>query len=218
MKELPWEVERPEGAVTVVLIRHGRTAWNAERRFLGTTDLSLDAVGREQARALGRWLRSPFEALYTSPLRRAVETAACLGGPAVQVPELRELHQGELEGLQVHEAVERYPSFFEDFARDPTGVQVPGGESLGACRDRAREALERAVAEHSPGSVIGLVTHQMVIASLLCTMRGEPLARWRDHGVRNLALSIADRTPGGWSPRLENWRFDDSDGPESPDV
>jgi probable phosphoglycerate mutase len=201
-----------------VLVRHGRTAWNHQHRFLGTTDIPLDEEGQRQARSLAAALPRPFDRVYTSPLARAVETARCLADQPEELPALRELYQGDLEGLPAAEAFGRYPEFFEAFSRDPTGVRVPGGESLGECRDRAMREVEQIGRAHAGGEVVAAVTHQMVIASVGCTVTGDPLTRWRKHGVRNAAMTVLRRGGGGWSLLVEDWRYDDGVGPRSPDV
>lgn len=208
----PWTPPSRD-AVTVVLVRHGQTPWNAQRRFLGSTDVPLDARGRAEARALGTWLSRPFDGVYTSPLRRARETAQHLDPDPEVVPGLEELCQGELEGLAGPAALDRFPSFFRDFRLDPTEVCVPGGESLGACRDRARRMLDRIARLHRPGTVVAVVTHQMVIASVACSIHGEPLARWRAHGVRNVAMTVLARRGRDWDVLAEDWRFDDPRDP-----
>lgn len=214
----PWEGHEPDAGPTLVLLRHGRTRWNAERRFLGTTDIALDEVGVAGARALGLALQGAFDQVYASPLSRAAQTAAHLHPEPVPVPELRELHQGHLEGLHGAAAIARYPAFFAAWARDPTRARVPGGESLGECRDRALQAVEAIADRHAPGEVVALVTHQMVIAAITCSILDEPLTGWRRHGVRNLAASVLRRTTPGWRVLVEDWRFDDVRGPEGSDV
>lgn len=174
--------------VRIVLVRHGRTRWNHERRFLGVTDLELDPVGRDEAAALGERLAGTFTAVYTSPLARARQTAAALAPPeAVAIPALRELCQGDLEGLDGPTAFERYPAFFTAFQADPSSCRPPGtsGETLAEVQERALAALAALARAHAPGDRIAVVSHQMVIASVTCALRGAPLARWREFGVAN---------------------------------
>jgi len=169
----------------VVLIRHGRTAWNRERRFLGTTDIGLDAQGWSQARRIGLATHGRFDAVYASPLSRASETASCLSDEVTKIAELMELAQGELEGLHAAEAMSRYPAFFQAWKADPTSVAPPGGETLGSCRDRGLGALSRITREHLDGGVVAVVTHQLLIASTTCTIDGSPLVRWSEYCVEN---------------------------------
>lgn len=187
----PWERIAADGQVALVLFRHGRTAWNVERRFLGATDLPLDAEGTAEVERLAAALGGAFSAIYSSPLSRARQTAEALAPPPIRlVDALRELHQGELEGLTGADALQRYPGFLDSFAADPTDLCVPGGESLGAVRDRALAAVRRIAADHAPGDRVAVVTHQMVIASLACTLSGESLASWRRFGVPNTGSAV----------------------------
>lgn len=173
--------------VELVLVRHGRTAWNAERRFLGCTDLPLDDVGLAEAATLpARPGLLPLTAVYASPLQRALQTARALD-PAPRVhPDLREMHQGELEGLHGEEAIARFLPFFERWVEDPTGVVPPGGEALDAVQARAWAAVCAIAAAHVPGDRVALVTHQMVIAAVCTAAAGAPLRDWRGYGVPNV--------------------------------
>jgi broad specificity phosphatase PhoE len=185
-----WDRIAADGQVALVLFRHGRTAWNAERRFLGATDLALDEAGVAEVGRLSH-LRSVFDAIYSSPLARARQTAEALAPPPILlVDALRELHQGALEGMTGPEAMAQFPEFFAGFAGDPTDLRVPEGESLGEVRDRALGAVRRIAAERSPGDRVAVVTHQMVIASLVCTLSGEALTAWRRFGVPNTGTVV----------------------------
>ncbi len=166
------------------LVRHGQTQWNAERRFLGVTDLPLDDLGFAQADALGTHPDlAKVDAVYVSPLQRAQQTAATLGRPMQVVPDLREMAQGVLEGLDGPTAFTAHADFFRAWATDPTGCVPPGGESLDATRDRALAALLGLAQCHANGDHIVVVTHQMVIASVCATLAGDPLSNFRAWSV-----------------------------------
>jgi broad specificity phosphatase PhoE len=185
--------------VELVLVRHGRTAWNAERRFLGCTDLPLDDVGLAEAATLpARPGLLPLSAVYASPLRRALDTARVLDPAPRILPDLREMHQGELEGLLGPEAVERFTPFFERWVEDPSGVAPPGGETLDEVRSRAWSALCEIAAAHRAGERVAIVTHQMVIAAVCTAAADAPLRAWRDYGVPN----VGTRTLVGDGVRL----------------
>jgi broad specificity phosphatase PhoE len=182
----PW-THLQAGAVNLWLVRHGRTAHNAERRFLGRTDPPLDDVGHRQARALAALMPTPT-ALWSSPLARARQTAAYLGEPTVH-PDLAELDQGELEGLTGPEALARFPEFFAQWAADPAHAPVPGGETLASCQARALAALGAIARRHQPGDVVAIVAHQMVIASATAALAGAPLSRWRSFTVDHVSVT-----------------------------
>ncbi|MFT4622003.1 MAG: putative phosphoglycerate mutase [Myxococcota bacterium] len=200
MKHSHQSLERRPDALIVALVRHGRTSWNAQGRFLGHTDIPLDDQGLSEARALGQVWYGAFDEVYTSPLARAQQTAAELADAPSSDPSWMELAQGELEGLRPEEGIERYPDFFRAWGRDPAAAVVPGGERLCDCRDRAMAALEALVARHAPGDRVAVVTHQVVIASIQCTIRGRPLADWRQFRVGNTAIVGLEHVDGRWIP------------------
>jgi broad specificity phosphatase PhoE len=123
----------------LVLVRHGRTEWNRERRLVGRSDVELDEVGREQARRVGRRLTGVVE-LRTSPLRRARETAELLGiGLDATVDEaFIELDYGSSEGLMLTEVT---PERWATVRADVT-TRWPGGESLADVQARVGDACE----------------------------------------------------------------------------
>lgn len=187
----------PSGVV-VCLVRHGQTSWNASGRFLGRSDVPLDAVGSRQAAALSLAVGRRFAALYASPLRRARDTALALHVEPRIVDALAELDQGELEGLDGPTAIARFPDFFSEWERDPATAVVPGGEPMGALQRRVLDALDAIAGAHRPGEVIGVVTHQLAIASTACAIAREPLTRWRDHRVGNAQMTVLWSGAGAW--------------------
>ena len=177
----------PEPSTLLILVRHGRTAWNAEGRFLGRTDLPLDEEGREQARACAAQLPWTLDAVYSSSMLRARQTARAFGEPVV-VPGLQELDQGDLDGLAAAEAIERWPAFFQAWSQDPTDLRPPGStECLRDLQQRALAALGRIAADHR-GQTVAVVSHQLVLSSVLCAVHDDPLAKWRRHRLENLAV------------------------------
>ena len=196
----PDMLPRQPDALVVALVRHGRTAWNAQGRFLGRTDLPLDELGVAQAQALAeRWAGS-FDAVYSSPLARAHQTASALAERIRPEPRWMELHQGALEGMVAEEAMRAFPEFFAEWTIDPASARVPGGELLSECRDRSVRALEERMSQHSAGERVAVVSHQLVIAGLQCWILGEPLSRWRAHRIGNTAVvGIARGRSGEWS-------------------
>ncbi|POH62042.1 histidine phosphatase family protein [Cryobacterium zongtaii] len=144
------------------IVRHGQTDWNLERRIQGSTDIPLNSTGRAQAAETGlRLSRSHWDAVVTSPLLRAHESARIIAGeldlPApLVVPELTERHHGLIEGL----------TFAQRQAQFPDGSSVPGLETRQAVLDRVLPALE-AIARTYAGREVVVVCHGGVIGTLL---------------------------------------------------
>ncbi len=121
----------------LVLVRHGRTEWNRERRLVGRSDVELDEIGRDQARRVGRQLGRVAE-LRTSPLRRARETAELfdLDLDAMLDESFVELDYGSCEGLALDDVT---PEQWARVRADPA-TRWPGGESLADVQRRVGEA------------------------------------------------------------------------------
>jgi len=152
----------------LILIRHGETDWNVEGRYQGQADPPLNARGRAQARRLAEELRGVgLNVLYSSPLRRALQTAQViaetLGLPLHIEPRLMEIHQGDWEGRLRSEIAARYPNLFHRWETEPWEVIPPGGESLAQVQARVYAALDEILARH-PRQCVGLVTHRIPIA------------------------------------------------------
>jgi broad specificity phosphatase PhoE len=168
----------------VWLVRHGQTAWNQARRFQGERDVELSEEGRGQAEQLGLALAGErFDAVYTSPLRRARDTAvpcaARLDLVPVPLDGVREIGLGEWEGLTVESVVERYGEHYWRWLTAPAGNTPPGGEPMGALRRRVGEAMDGLAARHPDGRVL-VVSHGGVIAAFVCQCLGLGLdAIWR---------------------------------------
>jgi len=171
--------ESPATMTRLVLIRHGETDWNVEGRYQGQADPPLNARGIAQARRLAHDLAGAgIDVLYSSPLKRALETARILAQtlhvPLYTDPRLMEIHQGKWEGRLRSEIVEQYPILFQQWLTDPWTVSPPGGESLRDVQARVYAAVEEIVARHR-GQTIGLVTHRIPIALLKVRYQGMEL-------------------------------------------
>lgn len=174
----------------LLLIRHGLTDHNSDRRFQGQTDVPLNAEGRRQAMMLAARLQgSEAAALYSSDLARAMETArvigAVLGRTPVALAGLREIDVGAAVGLTRDELQERYPELFgESWAQAP----FPDGESYEQLADRLEEALRELVAGH-PNQRVVVVTHGGAIRAALARLVDIPLDRLVGLAVRNTSLT-----------------------------
>lgn len=158
-------------SIAVILVRHGPTAWTAEGRLQGQTDVPLSPEGEAQ---VARWRLPPDLAQLqavgglswaASPLLRAVETARRMGANSLQLePRLMEAHYGEWAGLRREEV----DNLTQDYGWD---WRPPGGESSRDVLARARAWLDEAAAGRGPETWIA-VTHRGVIRALLAAAVG----------------------------------------------
>lgn len=161
------------------LVRHGESTWNLDRRFQGAYDAPLSPRGRAQAAALAERLAgTAFDALYTSPLSRARDTAdACarvLGVESRAVDDLREIGLGAWEGETVDAIVAREADAYRRWLDAPVEHPPPGGEPLVTLAERVRRTLDALAASHAGGRIL-VVSHGGAIGSVLCTWLGRPL-------------------------------------------
>ena len=146
----------------ISLVRHGQTDWNLAKRIQGSSDIPLNATGRDQAEATARALAGGrYDAIYASPLSRATETAQIIAvhtglSDPVPLDALAERRYGEAEGLTGEEILARWPD----------GAPVPGRESRDEVVRRALPALLELGERHRDESVI-VVSHGGVIGSLV---------------------------------------------------
>lgn len=168
----------------LLLIRHGETDWNIEKRIQGGTDIRLNQNGLAQAAALAKTLcqrTSPAIAIYTSPLARARQTADTIGAYLKLPPQcmgaLREIDFGLWEGLTWEQVKERFPKEFEDWYQDRCYARPPQGESYQDLLDRFVPALQELAKNHAGGNGNDLivVTHSGCIMSFLSLLNNTPL-------------------------------------------
>jgi ribonuclease H / adenosylcobalamin/alpha-ribazole phosphatase len=170
-------------STTVHVVRHGRTALNATGRFRGLADPPLDEVGLDEAeRAAERLAGLPLVAVATSPLRRAVQTAAAVAGPhrltPVPIDGLLDLDHGSWTGLIPAEAEALDPEAYRRFREDPRACTPPGGERLAAVEQRVDALLDALAAGHA-GEEIAVVSHEIPIRLLWSgLMRVDGPAMW----------------------------------------
>lgn len=160
----------------LILIRHGETDWNVEGRYQGQADPPLNASGRHQACMLAKELRGVrLDVMYTSPLRRAAETAeivaAALNLPLHAEPRLMEIHQGDWQTRLRSDIQALYPDLFRRWETEPWQVTPPGGERLSQVQARVEAALDEILTRHPDGRV-GLVIHRMPIALIKMRYQG----------------------------------------------
>ena len=181
----------------IVLIRHGETAWNAERRLQGHIDIALNPEGQRQADALAAALAGQhFDAVIASDLQRALQTANAVAGPrGVPVrldPALRERCYGAFEGLLYADIAQRFPAEFAAWqARDIDAVMPPGERHAESFRQFYARSLGAILgwAQSHPGQTIALVAHGGVLECAYRAARQMPLDTARNFAVLNASIN-----------------------------
>lgn len=189
---------------TLLLARHGQTVWHAENRYAGAcSDIDLTPAGVLQAERLAGWVRSRgVDAVVSSPVRRAVETAepsALAVGVAIEVvDDLREVTFGVAEGRTL---AELDAGTAARFRRDPLAHPFPGAEPPVPAAERGAAAL-LATAARYPGATVLVVAHNTLLRLALCALLGVPVAHYRRVLPRldNAAVTEVAVPPEGTRP------------------
>jgi len=183
---------------TIILVRHGETAWNQTRRIQGGgSNTRLNENGRKQAECLADRLKDErIEAIYSSPLKRAMETARPIAekyGFEVNVePSLKEIEAGELEGVLLSELGERFSQVLTATGRGSALPKIPGGESLDEVRKRAWKAV-LAIMDKHPDGTVAVVTHYFVILAVVCSVLDIPIVQIGRFRLGTASLTIIER-------------------------
>lgn len=191
----------------ICFIRHGETDWNVEKRIQGHADIPLNATGRAQALAMAfSAAHARFDALYSSDLARALETAQALAQrEALEIkplPELRERHYGLFQGLTAAEGEARHPQAHAHYLARDLDYDFETGESLRDFAQRVEQAVHWLM-QHHPGQTVAAVTHGGVLDILYRRATGRPLHTPRDFGIPNCSLNWFHFDAQGW--HLESW-------------
>lgn len=194
----------------IILVRHGQTAWNigTGERFRGRVDLPLDDTGLAQAHALAERLTDQsIVAVYSSPLKRAVETARPtaqqLGLPIQPLPGIIDINYGDWQGLSPAEVAKVYPDLYRRWLEKPHLVRFPSGESLRQVRLRGLAALKQVATRHE-GQVVLLVAHQVVNKVLVCAMLGLGNSHFWRIRQDNACINVFDYQNGVFTAALIN--------------
>lgn len=194
-------------ATRLLAIRHGQTAWNRANRVQGQLDIPLDATGRWQAQRMAAALADePVRAIYSSDLRRALETAQALatatGVPVRTDPGLREREFGRFQGHTFAEIEAEWPEQSQLWRRRDPVFAPEGGESLLVFRERVTRCAEALAARHA-GDLIVLVAHGGVLDVLYRAATRQELQAPRTWMLANAAVNRLLWTPQGFT--LVGW-------------
>ncbi len=159
----------------IIIARHGQTEWNVAEVFRGRIDIELDETGTKQAGLLAEYLGSrEIDAIYSSPLKRALKTAEAIArhhNLEVEItPLLIDFNFGKWQGLPHREVQEKYKELYAEWTRNPQQVRMPDGESLDEVIERATGVVDEVTSRYE--STVVLVAHRVVNKVLICALLG----------------------------------------------
>lgn len=181
----------------IILIRHCEAQGNFERIFQGRTDADISQNGEKQLIALSnRCKELPFDAIYSSPLKRAYKTAQAANLhhklPITVVDDLAEINGGHWEGVRWECLPELYPKEYKDWEDSPHNFSPKDGESMKQVFNRIWNTILNIV-EENKGKTVCVVSHGCAIRNFLCRAMGYPIEKLNDiDWCDNTAISIID--------------------------
>jgi broad specificity phosphatase PhoE len=193
----------------LILIRHGETEWNKQRRIQGCrSDTRLSPKGLEQADRLAAALRKErIDAICASPMKRASETAQIMAEvcklPVHVFNELREIDAGELDGLFERDLTGPYETAWKEFRNGNASTPLPGGESLQDLQKRTSWAVDRMLEKHIDGTVV-VVAHLLANLVVVCQVLGINLSQLARLRQAPASITIMELTTQGNSLLLLN--------------
>jgi broad specificity phosphatase PhoE len=182
----------------IYLVRHGTTMLNRANRYRGRIDVPLDEGGwRDAWTAAGTLEKVGLQAVYSSPLRRARDTARIVADSAglptvVDMPGLLNLAYGDWDGRTPEEAEALDPAAYAAYQAFTPGAVIPGGEALDLAAQRMLLAM-RSMALLHPGGTIAAVSHAATVRLLITATTGSPRSQWR-RALPNGAVTVFEST------------------------
>lgn len=181
----------------LMLVRHGETDWNSSMKYQGSSNIPLNAVGREQARRTSlRLAGGLWERIISSPQARAMETSkiiagSLLNGNTVQIhPALSEIGFGAWEGMSVTQIEEKYGEYYHRWREDPSRYTPPGGECFHHALHRVSNAFNEMLSLDAERILV--ICHGGTIRLTLVHLLGmDPSLVWRMK-INNCSLSGID--------------------------
>ena len=178
----------------IILVRHGLTLWNTERKIQGHSNVELAPEGIAQAELLAK--NFPLEnisAIYSSDLNRAKVTAETLAKkfnlPVQFEKNLREANWGDWEGKKLSDIEKIDPVNYEKFFRNPEEVQIKNAETFAQLQARAFSAVKKIIAAHPEENII-IVAHGAINRTIICSILEIPLKKMWAISQFNTAVNI----------------------------
>lgn len=177
----------------LLLIRHGETNWNKMGKFQGTIDIELTDEGRKQAELLTERMKNKFSYIYTSPLKRAKETASMLAKASNKelhiAEEIKEINFGSWESLTIKEIKEKFNNEFRNWKKDKKEGKIVGGElSLKNASIRGTNCILNIVKEHK-GETIVVVAHGGIIKATLIGLFDWDMTMYHKTAIGNTSIT-----------------------------
>jgi alpha-ribazole phosphatase len=178
--------------VRLILIRHGQTIWNQQKKYCGYANVPLSPEGRRQVRHLAQRLnKEEIHKIYSSDRQRAIETAKIIfkGRKIKQIPDLKEMGFGVFEGLTYQEILKKYPVVYKKWLKDPYSVRIPKGEKLNDLKKRVVSTLKKIVSLNK-NRTVAIVTHGGAISIFINHI--ESSKRFWDYVPKSASITIIE--------------------------
>lgn len=194
---------------TLYIVRHCQSAGNLSGRFQGRFDAPVSEVGEKQLELLSlRFRNEPLDAVYSSPLIRAYQTAEAIDRfhdlPIQTMDGLLEIDVGEIENKLLTDIGQEYPELAHNWDHAPDLCEFPGGETMAQVYQRINQAIDEIVAEN-PGKRVAISTHGGVIRNLYARVEYGSIEGLRKSAVfGNTSVSVLEIEDGNWSWKYVN--------------
>lgn len=179
----------------IFLVRHAESTWNRLKKIQGQKDPQLSPYGKKEARLLAkRFKKLSFDAVYSSPLKRAIQTAELTAGKQSDVivdEGLLEICLGDWEGKTLNQIRKKYGETFDRWAVRPTRIKIPQGEDFKAFVARVKRTLRKIERKHPDGNVL-VVCHGGVISTYATLVLNLPPDDVWCLTVKNGSLTIVE--------------------------
>jgi len=161
----------------IYITRHGETEWNMERRMQGWKNSDLTENGIKNAKNLGEYLQNVnFHSIYSSPLKRAADTAKYIRGmkntKIIINEDFKEMNFGLWEGMTGDELTKQYPKEYENFLQKPQLFKSFGGENFTEFVQRVKRGLYSVIENNNDKDNILIVAHAVVIKTIMKIVKG----------------------------------------------
>ena len=192
----------------LILIRHGETDWNHQKRYCSFTDVDLNKHGFVQAEKLSkRMAGEKIRKVYSSNLKRAISFSekAFNGIPKEILPGLKEFCFGAFEGLTYQELMGKYPHIYSRWLENPQETRIPEGDDLTDFAKKVKSIIETIVSEN-PDSTIAIVTHGGTLRVVAADVLGLELKEIQQIKISSASISIVEYEAG----RINSHFFNDT--------